>query len=66
MMLVLLLTISVIAIVMGAMAIGVIMSGRKLKGSCGGIGESCACDRAGIPRERRACMAPPASTTPVS
>lgn len=63
MMIVVLLTIAVIAIVMGAMAIGVIVSGRKLKGSCGGVGESCACDRAGIPRERRACAAAPLSST---
>ena len=63
MMLVVLLTIAVIAIVMGAMAIGVMVSGRKLKGSCGGVGEACACDRAGIPRDRRACVSAPRSVS---
>ncbi len=54
-MLVVLLTVAVIAIAMGAMAIGVIMTGRRLKGSCGGVGDACACDRAGIPVSQRAC-----------
>jgi hypothetical protein len=30
--------------VMAAMAIGVMVSGRRLKGSCGGTGTDCACD----------------------
>lgn len=63
MMLVVILTIAVIAIVVGAMAIGVMVSGRKLKGSCGGVGESCACDRAGIPRDRRSCVSGPRSVS---
>ena len=34
------------------MALGVIVSGRRLSGSCGGIGgPDCACDRAGRPRD---------------
>ena len=32
--------------VMGAMAIGVIVHGRRLKGSCGGVGGDCPCDEA--------------------
>jgi len=43
-MLVLLLTIAVIAIAMAAMAIGVAISGRRLKGSCGGVEGDCHCD----------------------
>ena len=54
MMLVVLLTIAVIAIAMVAMAIGVMISGRRLKGSCGGF-DGCACERAGIPVDQRAC-----------
>ena len=29
-----------------AMAVGVLISGRRLKGSCGGIGRACSCDDA--------------------
>lgn len=54
MMLVVLLTIAVIAFAMAAMAIGVMVTGRRLKGSCGGA-DGCACDRAGIPVDQRAC-----------
>lgn len=43
-MLVLLLTIAVIAVAMAAMAIGVAISGRRLKGSCGGVESECHCD----------------------
>jgi len=32
--------------VMLAMAGGVVFSGRRLKGSCGGIGRDCSCDEA--------------------
>ena len=32
--------------VMAAMAIGVMVHGRRLKGSCGGLGEDCPCDEA--------------------
>ncbi len=53
-MLVVLLTVAIIAIVMGAMAIGVMVSGRRLKGSCGGVG-GCECERSGIPVDQRSC-----------
>jgi hypothetical protein len=58
-MFVFLVTLAVLAIVMLAMAIGVMVSGRKLRGSCGGVGSSdCACDAAGKPvcDARRAVM----------
>ncbi len=46
-----LLTVAVIGGLMAAMAIGVIFTGRALKGSCGGIGGAdCVCDREGRPR----------------
>jgi hypothetical protein len=32
--------------VMGAMAVGVMVHGRRLKGSCGGPGADCPCDEA--------------------
>lgn len=53
-MVVLLLTLAVVAIAMGAMAIGVMMTGRRLKGSCGGVG-GCECERTGIPVNQRTC-----------
>lgn len=37
------------------MSVGVVFSGKRLRGSCGGVGSSCACDEAGRPR---ACEAP--------
>ena len=30
--------------IMAAMAVGVVFSDRRLKGSCGGTGKDCACD----------------------
>lgn len=33
----------VFGLVMLAMAIGVLFSGRRLRGSCGGVGDSCTC-----------------------
>ena len=36
----------VIALTMFAMAIGVLLSGRRLRGSCGGVGDSCRCSTA--------------------
>lgn len=35
---------------MGLMSIGVVVSGKRLQGSCGGTGGACACDEAGRPR----------------
>ncbi len=63
MMMVLLVTISIVALVMGAMAIGVMISGKRLKGSCGGEGgPDCACELAGLKRTAGACAAKQAST----
>ena len=44
-----LLTIAIVATLMGGMALGVIFSNKPLKGSCGGVGTSCACEEAGTP-----------------
>ena len=49
-----LLTVAGLAVVMAAMAIGVAFTGRRLKGSCGGVG-ACECERTGVPKEQRAC-----------
>ena len=47
---VLLVTIAAIALMMCMMAIGVIVGGRRLRGSCGGVGgEDCVCDENGRP-----------------
>lgn len=48
-MLVVLLTAGVMLFAMAAMAVGVMLSGKTLKGSCGGVG-NCACEAAGIPK----------------
>ena len=42
-------TIGAFGLIMLAMAIGVIFQGKALRGSCGGVGSSCACDDAGEP-----------------
>ena len=47
----LLATIVLFAAIMAAMAVGVLFSGRRLRGSCGVTGEDCACDE----EARRAC-----------
>jgi len=44
-----LLTIGIVALLMGGMAVGVIFSNKPLRGSCGGVGTSCACEEAGTP-----------------
>ena len=36
-------TLAVFAFTMLAMALGVLLSGRRLRGSCGGTGEDCPC-----------------------
>lgn len=54
-MLILLLTIVIIAVAMGAMAIGVAVTKRPLKGSCGGIGNACECASAGIKSDDGTC-----------
>lgn len=54
-MIIVLLTVAIIAIAMGAMAIGVAVSGKRLRGSCGGIGSNCACEQSGIPKNERSC-----------
>ncbi len=41
-----LLTIGVLGAVMFGMAIGVIVAGKTLRGSCGGVGTSCDCTTA--------------------
>lgn len=50
---VVLLTIGIFAFAMTGMALGVILSNRRLKGSCGGSGEDCVCEI----EKRRACHA---------
>jgi hypothetical protein len=44
-----LLTLGIVAALMGGMAVGVILSNKPLRGSCGGVGASCACEEAGKP-----------------
>ncbi len=40
----LLATVLAVGAIMAAMSIGVMVSGRPLRGSCGGTGEDCSCD----------------------
>ena len=40
------LTFTVVATLMGAMAIGVLFSDKCLRGSCGGVSDDCACENA--------------------
>lgn len=42
-------TIALVALMMLGMGIGVLFSDKELKGSCGGVGGSCACEEAGKP-----------------
>ena len=48
-----LLTAGIMGFLMLAMAIGVILQRKELKGSCGGVGGVCACENAGKPQ---ACL----------
>ncbi len=38
-------TIAFFGVIVALMAVGVMLSGRALRGSCGGTGEACQCDR---------------------
>lgn len=64
---VVLLTAGAFALIMLAMAVGVIFQRKPLRGSCGGVGNSCPCAEAGRPG---ACAdgsgPPPADDTPRS
>lgn len=44
-----LVTFGLMGVLMLAMAVGVIFRGKPLKGSCGGVGNGCACEKAGRP-----------------
>jgi hypothetical protein len=52
-MVIFLVTLTVFAMAMAAMAVGVIFSNRRLHGSCGGSGDDCVCEI----EKRRACHA---------
>ncbi|MDQ3263744.1 MAG: hypothetical protein M3Y59_08805 [Myxococcota bacterium] len=55
-MIVLLLTVAVVALLMGGMALG-LLRGRRLRGSCGGTAsEACHCAVQGVPKEQRPCL----------
>ena len=44
-------TLALFLLIVGAMAVGVLVTGRSLRGSCGGTGEGCECDE----ERQRAC-----------
>ena len=44
-----LVTVGFFGVLMLMMAVGVIFGSKPLKGSCGGVGNSCPCDEAGTP-----------------
>ena len=52
----------VFGMVMFAMAIGLLLSGRRLRGSCGGVGDSCRCSATA--RARCALTKPQAESQP--
>lgn len=64
---VLLLSFVVMLVSVAGMAIGAMVSGRRLRGSCGGIGpggkSDCLCDAQGRPRR---CEAPEAAEPPLA
>lgn len=41
-------TILAIATIMTVMSVGVVVSGKRLRGSCGGVASDCACEKQGI------------------
>lgn len=55
---VVMLTVAFVAVAMAAMAIGVAVTGRRLRGSCGGVGGDCACEKSGVARDGSACEVP--------
>ena len=42
----LILTISLMGLLMLLMSVGLLLGGRSLRGSCGGVGKDCACEEA--------------------
>ncbi len=42
-------TVGLVALMMLGMGVGVLFADKELKGSCGGVGGSCACEEAGKP-----------------
>jgi hypothetical protein len=57
------LTFGIVAALMAGMGVGVIFSNKPLKGSCGGVGGSCACEEAGKPGACKVEDAPPGLET---
>jgi hypothetical protein len=54
-------TLALMAVLMLAMGVGVIVTGRRLRGSCGGVGgPACECD----PAERATCRRTKAQARP--
>lgn len=53
-----LITVVAFGFMMLAMAVGVMVGRKPLKGSCGGVGDDCACEKAGTPG---ACATPQGS-----
>ena len=49
------LTVGLVALLMAGMGVGVIVSNRRLAGSCGGTGVNCLCEK----RERGECPGKP-------
>lgn len=59
MIIIFLVTLGFMLLAVGAMAMGVILTGRRLKGSCGGLASgSCACGENGLPLPERCAREP--------